>query len=64
MKCCRCPQEINEKTDKWVNVRDFDKGKVVGEKNVHLICWKNMIKNDIMNAVKEKVGQVMRMVNQ
>lgn len=62
MKCCRCHQKINEKKDRWVNVRDFHGGKVMGEKNVHLTCWKDMIKKDITNALKEKVGEVMGMI--
>lgn len=61
MKCGRCHQKINEETDRWVNVRDFNGGKVVGEKNVHLVCWHNMIKKDITNALEEKVNQIMNM---
>ena len=64
MKCCRCNLEINEEKDRWVNVRDFNMGKVEGEKNLHLTCWKNMIKQDIMNALKEKINQVMSMIKQ
>ena len=64
MKCCRCHQEINEEKDRWVNLRDFDKGKIAREKNVHLICWKDMIKKDIVNALKEKVNQIMNMIKQ
>lgn len=63
MKCCRCGKEISAE-DRRVNVRDFNMGKVVGEKDVHVICWKNMIKQDIMNALKEKINQVMSMIKQ
>ena len=62
--CCRCPKEIDEQKDRWVNVRDFDRGRVTGEKDIHIICWKNMIQKDIMNALKVKVGQVMNMIKQ
>ncbi len=62
MKCCRCKQKINQERDRWVNVKDFDSGKLMGEKNVHLTCWKNMIKNDIGKVLREKVNQVMKMV--
>ncbi len=62
--CCRCHQKIDEEKDRWVNVRDFDKGKIVGEKDAHLICWRNMIKKDITNAIREKVNQIVNMVKQ
>ena len=60
--CCRCHKKIQEGRDRWVNVRDFNKGKLVGEKDVHILCWKEMIKNDIANAIKEKVNQLMNII--
>jgi len=56
--CCRCNNEINQKIDRWVNIRDFDKGINVGEKNMHLICWKDMAKQNIQKAINEKIKQI------
>jgi len=56
--CCRCNLEINEKKDRWVNIRDFDKGKNKGEKDMHLECWKVMYKNKIQKAFNEKAKEI------
>jgi len=56
--CCRCNLEINQKEDRWVNIRDFDCGKNVGDKSMHLMCWKNMAKETMQNALNEKAKQI------
>lgn len=40
-KCIICDKKINEKKDKWVNLRDFNKGKFESECFYHINCWKN-----------------------
>lgn len=61
--CCRCKKEINQKKDRWVNIRDFNQGKNVGEKDMHLICWKNMARESIQKAFNEKAKQISPMLN-
>ncbi len=56
--CCRCNKEINQKKDRWVNIRDFNMGKNVGEKDMHLICWKEMARQNIQKAFNEKANQI------
>jgi len=56
--CCRCNKEINQKEDRWVNIKDFNKGKKVGEKDMHLTCWKNMSRESIQKAFNEKARQI------
>lgn len=58
MKCARCKKKIDNKNDKWVNVRDFNKGEVEGELNLHLFCWKNMQKEKVEKVLREKLNQV------
>lgn len=41
MICVICEKQINEKKDRWVNLRDFNKGKFESECFYHLDCWKN-----------------------
>lgn len=60
--CCKCNKEINEKEDRWVNLRDFDKGEVVGDKDMHLQCWKEFFNKKIKNVLQEKVKQVVGMI--
>ena len=56
--CCRCNKKINQKEDRWVNIRDFNKGKNVGEKVMHLICWKDMARDAMQKAFNEKANQI------
>jgi len=56
--CCKCNKEIDKNKDRWVNVRDFDKGKNVGEKDMHLQCWKEMARKSIQKAFNEKAKQI------
>lgn len=56
--CCRCNKEINQKKDRWVNIKDFNKGKKVNEKDMHLFCWKNMARENIQKAFNEKAKQI------
>ena len=58
LMCGRCKLEIDVKKDKWVNVRDFDKGTQGGEVDVHLECWKNIQKDKINKAFNEKAKQI------
>jgi len=60
--CCRCRNEINRKKDRWVNVRDFNRGENVGEKDMHLTCWKDMARQDIQKAFNEKAKQISPML--
>ena len=39
--CLICEKKINEKKDKWVNLKDYNKGKFESECFYHLDCWKN-----------------------
>jgi len=39
--CLICEKKINEKKDKYVNLRDYNKGKFESECFYHLDCWKN-----------------------
>ena len=39
--CLICTKKINEKKDRWTNLRDFNKGKFESECFYHLNCWKN-----------------------
>ena len=39
--CVICDKKINEKKDRWVNLRDINKGKFESECFYHLDCWKN-----------------------
>ena len=56
--CCRCKLEIDEKKDRWVNIRDFNKGKNVGDKDMHLNCWKIMFKEKMQKSFNEKAKQI------
>lgn len=58
LMCGRCKEEINRQKDKWVNVRDFNKGKQEGEIDVHLACWKNMHRESMDKAFNEKAKQI------
>ena len=60
--CCRCNKEINQKEDRWVNVRDFNKGKNDGEKDMHLTCWKDMARTSMQKAFNEKAKQISPML--
>lgn len=40
MKCVICDKKIN-KNERYVNLRDFNKGKFESECFYHLNCWKN-----------------------
>ncbi len=39
--CLSCKKAINEKTDRWVNVRDYDCEGMKSQVFFHQICWKN-----------------------
>jgi len=60
--CCKCNNEIDRKRDRWVNVRDFDKGENVGEKDMHLQCWKDMARRSMQKAFNEKANQIFPMI--
>jgi len=50
--CLICEKKINEKKDKYVNLRDYNKGKFESECFYHLDCWKNRF-----SITKEKMQQ-------
>jgi hypothetical protein len=60
--CCKCNIEINQKEDRWVNIRDFNKGKEDGEKDLHLKCWKELSRRSIQKAFNEKARQISPML--
>ncbi|MHA2019055.1 MAG: hypothetical protein ACTSXY_12375 [Promethearchaeota archaeon] len=60
--CCKCKKEIDKKKDRWVNVRDFNKGKQEGEVNIHLNCWKNIQRDKIQKAFNKKAKQISPML--
>ena len=62
LMCGRCKLEIDVKKDRWVNVRDFNKGKQEGEVSVHLECWKNIQRDKIQKAFNEKARQISPML--
>jgi len=62
MRCARCKFEILEKD--YCSVSDYHNRKRKKEIFLHLKCWKNMYTEGIQKALREKVGQVMRMVKQ
>jgi len=60
--CCKCKNEIDRKKDRWVNVRDFDKGEKSGEVDMHLTCWKDMIRKKMQEALNERANQLTPML--
>ena len=56
--CSRCKGEIFRNIDRWVNLRDFDRGEITEEGNVHLQCWQHQYKEKIQYALSEKVKQI------
>ena len=39
--CLICKKKIIETKDKWVNLRDYNRGRFESECFYHLDCWKN-----------------------
>jgi len=64
LACARCKLIIDMNEDKWVNTRDFDKGKVKGEVNVHLDCWRNQYKEKFQEEFDKKVKQISPVMQQ
>lgn len=61
MKCARCKGQIGSK-EKYVRITDFDNGDKIKEIYLHILCWKDLFKNKIQEALKEKVNQVMKII--
>ena len=60
--CCKCKNEIDRKKDRWVNVRDFNKGSKEGEIDMHLTCWKESIRKKMQEALNEKAKELTPML--
>jgi len=58
LMCGRCKEEINQSKDKWVDIMDIEKGKVVSKVSVHIACWKNMHRESMNKAFNEKAKQI------
>ena len=52
MICCRCKELIDQSKDKWVVIQDWEKGEKIAQKEMHIICWKNMYKEKMQNQIK------------
>jgi len=61
--CCRCRKEIIRSKDRWVNVRDFDKDELKGDKVMHFACWKDIGRQTIQKAFNEKAKQLSPMLS-
>jgi len=61
MKCERCKEEIGSK-EKYVRITDFDNEEKIKEIYLHILCWRDLFKNKIQEALKEKVNQVMQII--
>ena len=62
MKCAKCKLEIIEREERYVRITDFDKKKKTGEIFLHLNCWKNLYKDKINKELREKVNQVIKVI--
>ena len=55
-KCVICSKEIDKKKERYVNLRDFNKGKFESECFYHLDCWKNRfsLTQETINKMADK----------
>jgi len=54
-QCVICWNKINKKSEKYVELKDYDKGKFISHVFYHLECWKNqsMVFQKNLNKVAE-----------